>query len=155
MKKRRAFLKKLFSADEPEYFRIKEQLTEKDYEILEQLIIDEPALAPVVINCLGLMNSTKSLKGIEMGSKSDDPELREAAAFALRHCSRLPGVVKLLNGLLDDKDLGVRKAALKTLVISPIVELRNKVEEQIGKEQNERIKELAQIVLIRLDKPFI
>lgn len=135
---------KLIDLDEPDYTVIVKQFTQDDVQTLIDLT-KEPnvAIATKAISCLGLMNSDKAVAGMEAAAKHSDPVIRVATANALRHSSSLASAVKLVDGLLDDHDLGVRKFALKTVQHGKMRSLRAKVQSLSEKETSEVMKNLS------------
>ena len=142
---------KLIDLDEPDYTVITSQLAQDDIPILIELS-KEPnlAIATKAISCLGLMNSEKAVAGIQAATTNTDPVIRVAAAHALKHSASLPSAVKLLDHLLDDQDVGVRKFALKTVQHANIKSLKGKVQQLIQKENTELMKNLSNEVFLKI-----
>ena len=144
----------LLSAYEPNYSHIAATLSEKDIPILNELVkrgrVD---VASAAVICLGLISSEKAIPGIEFAAKSDNPVLRLTAAHTLGSLSNKPGALDLINGLLHDDDIGVRKFALKSISHSKIPHLKEKVQEVSRSDPNENIRKLAQHVIDKLEEP--
>ncbi len=143
---------KLLSGYEPDYSLITKKLTEKDIPTLNELVMHGSAdIAPRAIICLAWFASEKSIPGIAFAAKSDNPVLRVTAAHALSSVSNRPDAIELISGLLDDRDVGVRKFALKTVGDSKISGLKEKVGQISVNDPNEQIRKLAQLAYDRLE----
>jgi HEAT repeat protein len=144
---------KLIDLDEPDYSTIVPQLTSDDIPLLVVLSNDvNLAVATKAISCLGMMNNEKAVDGISLSAKHDNPIIRVAAAHALKNLATFPNAVTLLDKLLDDKDIGVRKFALKTVNHANINSLKTKVKSMNSKEKTEFMKKLSNDVFINIDK---
>jgi HEAT repeat protein len=160
---------RILSADEPDYSSICNKLTEEDYLTVKKLTKHRSlAIATRAVICLGWEGSEKWLDGIITAAKSDNPTLRLAAVQALgkiKGAGRNSEAVDLIGMLLNDKDLGVKKFALKTTGAvgsqesmletasenpADIFKLREKIKEISEGDQNDRIKKLAQDVFEQL-----
>jgi HEAT repeat protein len=142
---------KLINLDEPDYPEIVAKLTKDDIPILAELAQDPNlAIATKAISCLGFMNDDRAFAGVEKAAKSNDPVLRVAATHALRNMTSRPATEKLLDKLLDDDDIGVKKFALKTVEASKLSNLKEKVKQMHSKETNEHIKNLSKQVMDKL-----
>lgn len=135
---------KLINVDEPDYPEIVSKLSAEDVPILIELSTDaNPAIATKAISCLGLMRSERSLAGLQQVVNSPDPVKRIAAANALSNMMSVQGSAQLVDKLLDDNDIGVRKFALKTVETGRVSQLKEKVRLMNQKEQNPALKELS------------
>jgi HEAT repeat protein len=142
---------KMINLDEPDYPEIVSKLTQDDIPILVELTTaNNPAIATKAISCLGLMKSAKALQGLESAAKHPDPVRRIAAANSLRNMTTVQGSTQVLEKLLDDTDIGVRKFALKTVEAGNVSALREKVRAISLKEANPTLKSLSENVLQRL-----
>jgi hypothetical protein len=145
-------LRKMIDLDEPEYPAIVSKLTADDIPLLIELSRDSNmAVATKAVSCLGLMNNEKAVEGIKIAAAHNNPVMRVAAAHALKSSSKLPSAVKLIDTLLDDKDVGVRKFALKTVHHSNISSLKTKVKLMAEKENTELMKTLSKEVFTKIN----
>ena len=142
---------KMINLDEPDYATIVRKLTADDIPTLVELSKDQnPAIATKAISCLGLMKSEKAVNGIREIINHPDPVRRVAAANSLRNMTNIQGSAQLLDKLLDDADIGVRKSALKTVEAGNISSLKEKVRLINQREVNPVLKNLSQQVLQKL-----
>jgi HEAT repeat protein len=145
-------IKKMIDLDEPEYPIIVSKLTADDIPILIELSGDaNMAVATKAVSCLGLMNTDKAVDGIKIAVAHNNPVMRVAAAHALKNSAGLPSAVKLIDTLLDDKDIGVRKFALKTVDHSNIKSLKAKVKAMGDKETTDLMKVLSKDVYKKIN----
>jgi HEAT repeat protein len=145
-------LKKMIDLDEPEYPIIVSKLTADDIPLLIELSGDaNMAVATKAVSCLGMMNTDKAVDGIKIAAVHNNPVMRVAAAHALKNSSALPSAVKLIDTLLDDKDIGVRKFALKTVEHSNIKSLKAKVKIMGDKETTDLMKVLSKDVYKKIN----
>jgi hypothetical protein len=142
---------KMIDIDEPEYPMIVSQLKDDDIPVLIEISKDSNmAIATKAVSCLGMMNNESAVAGIQIASTHNNPIMRVAAVHALQSSSALPSAVKLIDSLLDDTDIGVRKFALKTVQHSNIKSLKARVE-RIGLQENtELMKNLSKDVLLKI-----
>jgi HEAT repeat protein len=145
----------LLNTDDPDFSSIAQQLGEGDYPTLNELVKRSPAhIATKAVICLGRLGSEKSLDGISFAAKSENPVLRLTAAQALgeiKNINQLPGAIQLVNELLTDVDIGVRKFALRTIQLSKISHLKEKIDQMRSQEPNEHVRKLSQDVLGKLE----
>ena len=153
MKERKEIIQ-LLSADEPDYSSIKSKLTEEDYSIVNKLAKERSlAIATKAIICLGCYGSEKYMDTIVSAAKSKNPVLRLTAVQALGKMTGVAGnqeIVGLIEGLLDDQNIGVKKFALKTTATVNIASLTGKVQKISESDGNDHIKKLAQNVFEKL-----
>ena len=143
---------KLIDLDEPDYTLIIKDLKPDDIPLLIELSGDANlAIATKSVSCLGLMNSDKAVAGIKVAADHANPVMRVAAAHALKHSASLPSAVKLIDHLLDDQDIGVRKFALKTVQHANIISLKAKVQQMNEKENTELMKTLSRDVFQQIN----
>lgn len=144
---------KLIDLDEPDYPSIIKKLTKDDIPMLIELSKDPNlAIATKAISCLGMMNAEAAVTGIKSAVSSANPVLRVAAAHALRNSAALPSAVQLLDKLLDDQDIGVRKFALKAVNHANVTSLKAKVQLMNTKETTELMKTLSKEVFQKINK---
>jgi HEAT repeat protein len=142
---------KMINLDEPDYPVICGKLSESSISILIELVNDpNSAIATKAISCLGFMKTPSAVAGIEIAVKSKNPILRLAAAHSLKNLSSQPNAVKLINKLLDDKDVGVRKFALKTVSFSGSKSFKAKIEKINFKETNTELKNMIRQIIDKL-----
>ncbi len=138
----------MINLDEPDYVAIVSKLSQDDIPTLIELSKhSNPAIATKAISCLGLMKSDKALNGIQEAAKHSNPVIRVAAAHSIRNMVNVRGSVQVLEGLLDDADIGVRKFALKTVDAANISSLKEKVKAMSLKEVNPDMKTLSQKII--------
>jgi len=155
MKKRKEIIQ-LLSADEPDYLSIISKLTTEDCETLNRLAKHRSdPIATRAIICLGYLGSGNFMDGIVAAAKSDKAHFRVTAAQAL---SKIKGVgsnskaVELINELVKDSDIGVRKFALKAAEVANISGLKDQIKKVHESEENIHIKKLAETVFWKLKK---
>lgn len=142
---------KMINLDEPDYPAIVAKFTKDDIPFLNELAQDENhAIATKAISCLGYLNDDRAFAGVEKASKSSHPVLRVAATHAIRNMSNRQNAERLLDHLLDDDDIGVKKFTLKTIEASRYSNLKQKVQQMHQKENNEAIKTLSKQVMEKL-----
>ena len=144
---------KLLNLAKSDYSNIINRLTDEDYPILEKLIQgDDIHLALTAISCVGFLKTERSLKGLEIAAKSEKPELRVLAAHVLRQLTNFPKAISLINDLLGDPDLGVRKFALKTANFARLVGLKVRIQQVAQMESNQRMKIFSSNIKDNLDR---
>jgi len=145
---------RILGADEPDYPSIISKLTKEDYLIVNKLTKNRSsAIATRAIICLGWLGSEEFVESIAPAAKSEDPSLRVAAVQAfgkIKGANKNQLVVNLVNGLLDDKEVAIRKFALKTTGIAGISTLKEKIKQISENDQSDKIKKLAGEVLQKL-----
>lgn len=138
----------LLSSDDPDFSSIVRQLSDEDCSNLNQLVKrSAPRIATKAVICLGRLGSEKSLEGISFAAKSRNPVLRLTAAQALsqmKNIKQLPGAIQLINELLSDEDIGVRKFAVRAIAQSKIPHFKKKIAQMRSDEPNEHVRKLAQ-----------
>jgi HEAT repeat protein len=143
---------KLINLDEPDYAAIVAQLTADDVPLLVELTHDaNMAIATKAVSCLGLLNSAKAVEGLRSASSHANPVMRIAAAHALRNAAAQPEAVQMIDKLLDDEDVGVRKFALKSVQHANIRSLKAKVEHLNRNESTELMKNLSSEVIQKMN----
>lgn len=142
---------RMINLDEPDYPAIVSKLSADDIPTLVELSKDpNPGIATKAISCLGLMKSDKALNGLQDLAAHPDPVRRVAVAHSLRNMTDVRGSAQVLEKLLGDNDMGVRKFALKTVETGNVSQLKEKVREMSEKEANPAIKSLSQQVFQKL-----
>lgn len=154
MPKKKERIVKLLSGYELDYTDIAPKLSEKDIPILNELVMHgSGAIATRAVICLSWFPSEDAIRGIEFAAKSDNPVLRLTAVRTLSGLGNRPGVVDLISTLLDDKDIGVRKFALKAIGSSKIPGLKEKVKQVWLNDPSDQIRKIAEQVYEKLDTP--
>ncbi len=144
---------KIFSRVRPNYSNLIDNLNDEDYLIVESLVEDDNFhLVGKVVSYIGLLKTEKALSGIVIAARSQKASTRAVAAHALRNFTNFPKAISLINDLLDDPDLGVRKFALKTVDIAKVVTLKEKVRQVSERESNMRMKRFSVTVKDSLEK---
>ncbi|MFN2589067.1 MAG: HEAT repeat domain-containing protein [Actinomycetota bacterium] len=101
--------------DEPDYARLAAVLgPEAVPQLLELVEDDDPAVASKATYVLSLIESPRSLEGVEAAAQSADANVRVAAAAALANVEPRDAE-EVLRRLLGDRDAGVRKVALRSV----------------------------------------
>lgn len=105
-------LRRLLGSDEPSYALLA-RLGAKILPQLAQLVADKNEyVAANAASLAGMIDHDQAIAVLERGVRSPSPEVRTAAAGALRHVKR-PKASGLIATLLNDRDKGVRKFAIK------------------------------------------
>jgi len=110
-------LQRLLASDEPDY----EALARFGAKILPQLLQlvagQDEYVAANAASLAGMIDHDQAIAVLERGVRSRSAEVRSAAAGALRHVKR-PKANALIAALLNDRDKGVRKFAIKAAATS-------------------------------------
>ncbi len=77
---------------------------------------DDPMLASKAVYLASLIGTDQSVTIVNEAAAKPDPIVRAAAAGAVRNLDQAPD--QLLNSLLTDQDIGVRKVALRSVEAS-------------------------------------
>jgi HEAT repeat protein len=105
-------LQSVLASDEPDY----EGLARLGAKILPQLLQlvtgHDEYVAANAASLAGMIDHDQAIAVLERGVRSRSAEVRSAAAGALRHAKR-PKASGLIATLLNDRDKGVRKFAIK------------------------------------------
>src|SRR5206468_13054520 len=111
-------LRRLLASDEPDY----EALARLGAKILPQLLQlvtgQDEYVAANAASLAGMIDHDQAIAVLERGVHSRSAEVRTAAAGALRHL-KLPKASGLIATLLNDRDKGVRKFAIKAAATLP------------------------------------
>jgi HEAT repeat protein len=106
----------------------------------------DPMLASKAVHLAALVGGAESVEVVRDAGESTDPVLRVAAAGAARELGG-QGRNEVLRRLLDDRDEGVRKVAVRSVGARPSAELRRKLQEIQERDPAPRVRELAGEVL--------
>jgi HEAT repeat protein len=130
--------------DEPDY-QAAAKLGPEALPHLQQLVeADDPMRASKAAYLAGLIGGAQAAPVLEHAAAHRDPVVRVAAAHALRAAPDAPS--NLLERLLDDRDVGVRKVALRAAKTSKSTHLRSKVSSMAEKDPDEHIRDVAKEV---------
>jgi len=105
---------------------------------------DDPMRASKAAYLAGLIGGAQAAPVLEHAAAHRDPVVRVAAAHAMRAGTDAP--TNLLERLLDDGDVGVRKVALRAAKTSKSSHLRAKVSAMAEKDPDEHIRDVAKDV---------
>jgi HEAT repeat protein len=111
-------LQRALASDEPEY----EALARLGAQILPQLAQlvtgQDEYVAANAASLAGMIDHDQAIAVLERAVRSQSAEVRTAAAGALRYVKR-PKASVLMSTLLNDRDKGVRKFAIKAAATMP------------------------------------
>jgi len=79
---------------------------------------NSPEHAAKAASLASLIDDDRAVEVLSLAARHPSPIVRLAAAGGLRHMKR-PSATKVIMSLLDDKDHGVRKLAVKTVALRP------------------------------------
>jgi hypothetical protein len=108
----------------------------------------DPMLASKAAFLASLIQSNRSIAILEQAANSSRAEVRIAAAAGVRNLKRAP--VSLVDTLLKDPDVGVRKVTLRSIEAQPMKGLKAKIEEIAQKDSDGFIRNLASQIAKRL-----
>jgi HEAT repeat protein len=111
---------------------------------------DDVMLASKATYLAGLINDDASHDILAQAAQSDEVTIRVAAANSAQHVSKADPA--LFEGLLADNDIGVRKAAVRSIGKSNRGDLRPLVEQLAHGDTAEPIRELASATAKSLKK---
>lgn len=143
---------KIIDLDEPDYSKIVEELSVEDVPSLIQLSKSSNlSLSLKALSCLSYFQTPAAISTLETISKDEEPLKRLIVAKALgKSFFDKQKQLTILNNLLDDTDLGVRKNALTSVGANSFFELYDKINYMLDQEQNYVIKDLGQQILQKL-----
>lgn len=137
-------------AEEPDYQTIADELGPQALPHLERLIVGPgPMLASKAAYLAGVIGTEQSIPVIERAARSGDVRVRVAAATTARN---LPPETAsaILFTMIDDADIGVRKAVLKSVPNAASGELKSRVRALSTSRTNSALRDLAREILGRL-----
>lgn len=165
---------KMLNLDEPDYQSIAAKFSEEDIPLIVELTKDpDVSISSKAICILGWLDSDKAIEGIENGVKSENPILRISAAQALKRKSektdaeetsigdmikplafveKSDKITQLLNTLLDDNDIGVKKFSLKAINPGNSKKFEAKLKYLQENEKNESIKKITNDIIKHSEK---
>jgi len=114
---------------------------------------DDPMLASKAVYLASLIGTEQSVAIVNEAAGKPNPIVRAAAAGALRNLDQAPN--QLLNSLLNDQDVGVRKVALRSVEASrPSLpaDVATNVRDMAVNDPNPHLRQLAGGVINRLSE---
>jgi hypothetical protein len=134
--------------DEPDY-PAAAQLGANALPHLAQLVQGtDPMLASKAAYLASLIQSDRSIAVLEQAANSSHNEVRVAAAAGVRNLKQAP--ISLVDTLLKDPYVGVRKVTLRSIEAQPMKGLKVKIEEIAKKDSDGFIRNLASQIANRL-----
>ena len=109
---------------------------------------DDPMLASKAAYLASLIQSDQSVDVLELAARSSQDEVRVAAAAGVRNLSRVPE--PLMNLLLGDLDVGVRKVTLRSIEAKPTPGMKPKVEEVAKDDPDPLVRQIASQIVGKL-----
>jgi HEAT repeat protein len=120
--------------DEPDYEGAA-QLGPETLPHLMQLVQEgDPDLASKATSLAGVIEAEDSAEVIDTAARSSDPVIRVAAAEALGNIREIPDT--LMQGMLNDEDVGVRKLALRALERQQPAGYKQKAQQMAANDSN-------------------
>ncbi len=114
--------------EEPDYPKAAQALGTEALPHLERLIVgDHSMLASKAAYLAGIIGTEQSVPALTRAARSSDAVVRIAAAAAARNLPAEPASDLLLT-LVDDADIGVQKAALRSVPSTPSDALKSRIE---------------------------
>jgi hypothetical protein len=134
--------------EEPDYSAAA-QLGADALPYLAQLIQGtDTMLASKAAYLASLIPGDRSIAVLEQAAKSPHAAVRVAAAAGVRNLEQAP--VSLVDALLKDGDIGVRKVTLRSIEARPMKGLKGRIEEIARKDSEVFIRNLANEIAKRL-----
>ena len=134
--------------DEPDY-PAAAQLGANALPHLAQLVQGtDPMLASKAAYLASLIQSDRSIAVLEQAANSSHKEVRIAAAAGVRNLKQAP--ISLVDTLLRDPDVGVRKVTLRSIEAQSMKGFKIKIEEIAKKDSDGFIRILASQIANRL-----
>lgn len=140
-------LRELLDAEEPDYKKLGPRLSDDEVPHLSRMVLgDNPLLAAKATYAAGLIGTRASLEVVRKAASSSSASLRVAAASSTKF---LPTEIAqdVLLQLVDDVDLGVRKAALRSSTQHRSEVLQQRIEAQSKNRRCGVTRELSKEVL--------
>lgn len=136
--------------EEPDYRKAAEELGLGAIPFLLEIVRQgDVMLASKAAYLASVIGGNESAAVLEAAAKNLDPVVRVAAASGLKNLPvELAG--KVLDSLLDDRDLGVRRITLNAISAIGSSELASKVERIAKSDPEDLIREAASVALKRL-----
>ena len=144
-------LRRLLNSDEPDYTALA-RLGPTILPQLRQLVADRNEyVAANAASLAGMIGHDQAVAVLEVATRSPSAQVRIAAAGALRHLKR-PAASGLIALLLNDRDKGVRKFAIKASANRSNSALLAKIGDLSKKDPTPMIRSLASRVLSQVRK---
>jgi HEAT repeat protein len=127
--------------DEPDY----EQAAQLGPEALPHLVQlvekGDPALASKATYLASVINAEQTAEIVEKAARNPDPVVRVAAAASLGNLEEMP--TPLVESMLNDGDVGVRKLALRSLETQKPTGFKPMVQEIAEGDPNMSLRQIA------------
>ena len=108
-----AELKEMLDVDEPDYMTLVEKAADAVHHLRKLAESADVSLASKAVSLAGMIGDTDSIGIIGKASKSRTALIRVAAAHAATMLPDSPQTARVVDKLLDDKDVGVVKLATR------------------------------------------
>lgn len=108
------------------------------------------AFASKATYLVGRIAHQRSGEVLQQAAQSQDPVIRVAAAKAARHLPA-PAASSVLISLVGDRDVGVRKTALRSVPASASPDLRLRLRALVEQEESPTLRELSRKVVGNLE----
>lgn len=142
-------LRALLDVDEPDYAEAA-QLGTEALGYLEPLIDGpDPMLASKAAYLTGLIQSDKALALLKKAAASTEPRVRIAVAATAANLPK-SAANALLFDLVGDKDVGVRKTAVKAVSGEADAKLRSRLEQMSTQDPEHALREVTSQTLRRI-----
>jgi HEAT repeat protein len=134
--------------DEPDYEGAA-QLGPEALPHLMQLVEEgDPNLASKATSLASVIDAAESAEVVVTAARSVDPVIRVAAAAALGNLEEMP--TPLVESMLNDEDVGVRKLTLRSLETQKPMGFKPKVQEVAESDPNMTLRQLASQIVDKL-----
>jgi HEAT repeat protein len=127
--------------DEPDYARAAKLGPGVLPHVRQIIEADDPMLASKAAYLASLIGGADAIELLDQAAKRREPEVRVAVAHALQNTSDAPP--HLLERLLGDEDVGVRKLALTTVAELRLLAVQEKVATIAKRDPEEFIRDIA------------
>ncbi len=129
-------------SEEPDYAEAAAQLGAEALPHLRQIVEEGDLEFASKATCLAsIIGGEQSVEIVEMAARSPNPVMRIAAAVSLSNLSEVP--ISLVERMLNDQDVGVRKVTIESLEIQKPAGVKSKVHEVALADPNPELRELA------------
>lgn len=136
--------RKLIDLDEPDYEALAKQLGPAAIPQLQTIVKgSDPMLASKAAYLVSLIPDERSINVVAVAAKSPHATVRVAAASAARNLQQAEKVTTLVNELLKDPDIGVRKVALRSIEVKPEIGPKEMVTKLATNDPDSTIRDIA------------
>jgi hypothetical protein len=135
--------------EEPDYLAASQLGSDAIPHLMQIVKGSDSMLASKAVYLASLIKSDQSNDILEQAATSTHIEVRIAAAAGIRNIKKAP--ISLIDNLLKDQDLGVRKVTLNSIKVRPIKGLKVKIEDIAQKDPEVFIRNLASEIAKRLE----